>query len=226
MKGRGTVTSPGIAPLLGLWTQALLSFPGGYHGRPGRLPLWLKMPSISMLLLEWACWGTAGYRSPRPRATGQWSAPGTSQGLCREAAPKLPRSGREADGELSAVAGREVMDHHGQLAAAWQLGRRGLGQPVCPHHGPAAGKAGAHAQLRQGTGCWLSGGPQVPSLNLPPFPNLGIVFFYFSYSNIFFQCVTLSEPEDVLYACPNICLRHILLLKEHHGQVILEQHGC
>lgn len=30
-----------------------------------------------------------------------------------------------ADGELGAIAGREVMDHHGQLAAAGQLGRTG-----------------------------------------------------------------------------------------------------
>lgn len=41
-----------------------------------------------------------------------------------------------ADGELSAVAGREVMDHHtvsSQPPDSW--GGEGTGQPVCPHPG-------------------------------------------------------------------------------------------
>lgn len=87
--------------------------------------------------------GTAGYSGPRPRATGQWSAPtGTSQALSWGRFQNF-HGLAAADGELSAVAGREVMDHHGQRSQppdSW--GGEGTGQPVCPHHGPAAGKAG------------------------------------------------------------------------------------
>lgn len=178
-----------------------------------RLPLWLKMPSISMLLLEWAM-----HREPqgtRPSAAGDRSVVRTrhQSGLSwgrSKTSTVWPR--RMVSSVLLQAVKSWITTVSSQPPDSW--GGEGTGQPACPHHGPAAGEAGAHSQLegvqlRRMPAEW---GPlSFQSLNLPPFQTKRIVFT-FSYSNIF-SSVLLSEPEDFLYECPNIRLRHIPLLR-------------
>ena len=124
LKARGAA---GIAPLMGLqelWTQAPLSFPGGCHGRP-RTPTFVVEDVLHLHAAPGVgdAQGTAGDQAlgrGRP-VSGPHQAP-----VGFVVGPLQDFHGlATADGELGAVAGREVVDHHGQLAAAGQLGRRG-----------------------------------------------------------------------------------------------------
>lgn len=139
--------------------EAALSLPGRRHGAREHLPLWLKMPSISMLLLEWAM-----HKEPqgtRPSAAGDRSVVRTKHqsGLSwgrSKTSTVWPR--RMVSSALLQAVKSWITTVSSQPPDSW--GGYGTGQPARPRQGPAAGEAGAHAQLRQGAGRWLSGGPQ------------------------------------------------------------------
>lgn len=163
MKGRGASDQQGLPLLWGcrkygrkpcchFWEDVTVAHE--------RLPLWLKMPSISMLLLEWAM-----HREPqgtRPSAAGDRSVVRTrhQSGLSwgrSKTSTVWPR--RMVSSVLLQAVKSWITTVSSQPPDSW--GGEGTGQPACPHHRPAADEAGAHAQLCQGAECRLSGGPQV-----------------------------------------------------------------
>lgn len=107
-----------------------------------------------------------------------------------------------ADGQLGAVTGREVVDHHCQLTAAGQLGREGTGQRA-QATGPQQARLapGPGAQLPFHSWVRALGTSRMRALPFPcpliyvPFETLERLLFHILMYNNDFPCVTLSESD-------------------------------
>lgn len=107
-----------------------------------------------------------------------------------------------ADGQLGAVTGREVVDHHCQLTAAGQLGREGTGQRA-QATGPQQARLvpGPGARLPFHSWVRAPGTSRMRALPFPcpliyvPFETLEHLLFHVLMYNNDFLCVTLSESD-------------------------------